>query len=356
MQAPIQLIDSRGKYKQTDGNIISSVVSQNGHYVAFATADGDLWLVERKNIQQAELWQKIQPHEGGILCLSQDITPSGFITAGDDNQIVQIIPGKEPELLVKTKRWVEHMVTWFDKEGSSSKVAFVEGKQVHIYQDHFNKPLCVLEHDSTVSDLTFSKDGQNLATSYYNGATLWAIKDQKADKIKDFVWKGSHLVIALHPKEEAIVTSMQDHDLHGWRISDAHNMRMSGYPVKVQSLNFSNDGKWLATSGAESVVMWPFFDGGPMGKPPTELPGIPGGYCTIVKFHPVYGDLLAAGFIDGSILLISPDGEKVLPITLGQDKDFGSITALNFDMAGSLLFFGTEKGVIGLVDLSASNE
>lgn len=354
MQAPLQLIDSRGKYKEVEGNIIGCVTSQDGQYSAFATADGDLWLVDRKNLQQPETWQMLQPHEGGILCLSQDMTPSGFITAGDDNQLLRIIPGKEPELLAKTKRWAEHMVTWFDQSGSACKVAFTVGKQVFLYQDHFDEPVCVLEHESTVSDLTFSKDGKKLVTSYYNGAAFWSAADKVGTKIKDFTWKGSHLVVALHPKEEAIVTSMQDHDLHGWRISDGHNMRMSGYPVKVNSLNFSNDGKWLATSGAESVVMWPFFDGGPMGKPPVELPGIPGGYCTIVQFHPAYGDLLAAGFIDGSILLISPDGEKVLPIVLGQDKAFGAITALNFDPSGSLLCFGTEQGVIGLIDLAAS--
>lgn len=354
MQTPQQLIDSRGKFKQVEGNIIDCVSSQNGQFIAFATADGDLWLAERHHIQQPDTWQKIQPHEGGILCLTQDMTPSGFITAGDDNQLLRIIPGKEPELLVKTKYWVEHMVTWFDQDRNFCKVAFTVGKEVHVYQDQFDEILCVLEHDSTVSDLSFNQEGQKLATSYYNGASLWSVADQKGEKIKEFIWKGSHLTVALHPKEEAIVTSMQDHDLHGWRISDGHNMRMSGYPVKVQSLNFSNDGKWLATSGAESVVMWPFFDGGPMGKPPVELPGIPGGYCTIVQFHPAYTDLLAAGFIDGSVLLISPDGEKILPVTLGQDKDFGSITALNFDAKGSLLCFGTEKGTIGVIDLSAS--
>ncbi|CAI3959612.1 WD40 repeat (WD40) (PDB:3UVN) [Commensalibacter communis] len=351
MQAPLQLIDSRGQFKEVEGNIIGCVHSQDGQYIAFATADGDLWLVARKDLQQPNNWQKLQPHEGGILCLSQDMTPSGFITAGDDNKILRIIPGKEPELLLKTKRWAERMVTWFDETNVGIMVAFTVGKEVHIYQDHFDEPKTILEHESTVSDLVFNQDGQKLVTSYYNGATLWSLKDNT--KVKEFTWKGSHLAVALHPKEEAIVTSMQDHDLHGWRVSDGHNMRMSGYPVKVQSLNFSKEGKWLATSGAESVVMWPFFDGGPMGKPPVELPGIPGGYCTIVRFHPVYGDLLAAGFIDGSVLLISPDGEKVLPISLGQDKAFGAITALNFNNSGDILCFGTEKGIIGLIDLAA---
>ncbi|MDI2091579.1 WD40 repeat domain-containing protein [Commensalibacter oyaizuii] len=353
MNTPLQLIDSRGKYRQVEGNIISCVVSQDGQYIAFATADGDLWLVPRNELEDPQQWQMIQPHDGGILCLARDSTPSGFLTSGDDNQIFRIIPGQDPQLLVKTKRWVEHIALWIDPKGKGTKIAVTVGKEVHIYHHDFDQPITILPHESTVSDLTFNQEGTRLATAYYSGVTLWDVKQPVAKKIKDFIWKGSHLVIALHPREEAVVTSMQDHDLHGWRISDGHNMRMSGYPTKVQSLQFSNDGKWLATSGAESIVMWPFFDGGPMGKPPVELPGIPGGCCTIVQFHPTYGDLLAAGFLDGSVLFISPDGEKVLPISLGQEKDFGEVTAISFDLSGSLFCFGTEKGIIAVIDLTA---
>jgi len=42
-------------------------------------------------------------------------------------------------------------------------------------------------------------------------------------------------------------------------------MRMSGYPAKTEALSFTAKGKWLATSGADAMVLWPFFGGGPMG-------------------------------------------------------------------------------------------
>jgi hypothetical protein len=35
-------------------------------------------------------------------------------------------------------------------------------------------------------------------------------------------------------------------------------MRMSGYPSKTRSFSWSGDGKWLATSGAEAAIIWPF--------------------------------------------------------------------------------------------------
>ena len=49
-------------------------------------------------------------------------------------------------------------------------------------------------------------------------------------------------------------------------------MRMSGYPAKVKSLSWSSKGKWLASSGAQAAIVWPFqAKDGPMGKAPVEL-------------------------------------------------------------------------------------
>ena len=41
---------------------------------------------------------------------------------------------------------------------------------------------------------------------------------------------------------------MQENALHGWRLADGQHMRMTGYPGKTQSLGFTRNGKWLATS------------------------------------------------------------------------------------------------------------
>jgi hypothetical protein len=40
-------------------------------------------------------------------------------------------------------------------------------------------------------------------------------------------------------------------------------MQMSGYATKVRSMAWTNRSRYLATGGAESVVCWPFFGGGP---------------------------------------------------------------------------------------------
>ena len=52
------------------------------------------------------------------------------------------------------------------------------------------------------------------------------------------------------PDGKFLISSMQEAALHGWRIADAKDMRMGGYPSKVKSLAFLRDGMMLATSGA----------------------------------------------------------------------------------------------------------
>ena len=60
--------------------------------------------------------------------------------------------------------------------------------------------------------------------------------------------------------------------LHGWRLADRKDMRMSGYGARVRSLDWTADGKWLATSGSTQLILWPFQGkDGPMGKTPRIL-------------------------------------------------------------------------------------
>ncbi len=79
-------------------------------------------------------------------------------------------------------------------------------------------------------------------------------------------------------------------------------MRMSGYPSKTESMGFTRNGRWLATAGADTIVLWPFFGGGPMGKAPMEMAGGDKVVCTRVAAHPK-DEVVAAGFADGLVVL-----------------------------------------------------
>ncbi|KXV15443.1 hypothetical protein AD933_08730 [Acetobacter malorum] len=340
------LIEKRGASRTVEGHITACAASRDNMRFAFTTAEGDVIVAHRSDLTEPASWATYAVHDGAALALAPDTDPGGFLTGGDDGRLCRLDMHGEIEELGKTRRWVEHVVSHVDAK--TAYIASASGKQVELRDGRGETVLKTLEHPSSVTGIVFDAKGKRIAASHYNGASVWYTQP-KSESVRSLEWKGSHTGIAIHPASEALITSMQDNDLHGWRLSDGHNIRMSGYPTKVKSMSFSRTGKWLATSGADVVVLWPFFGGGPMGKPPAELPGMGGALCTRVAYNPEQ-EILAAGFADGSVIMIEPESQRVLPVCLNGGS---AISALSYSSDGCLLGFGTEDGLIGLVDLSA---
>lgn len=341
------LIEKRGAYRQVEGEITGCTASRDSSRFAFTTGEGDVVVAHRQDLMAPQAWATYAVHDGPVLSLSPDTLADSFLTGGDDGRLCRLDPTGEIEELGKTRRWVEHISTFVSDK--SALIAAASGKNVELRDATGRTVIRTFEHPTTVGGIAFDPKGKRLAASHYNGVSLW-FTQSKDGSARVLEWKGSHLGVAMHPGGEAVITAMQENDLHGWRLADGHNIRMSGYPTKVRSMSFSSNGKWLATSGADVVVMWPFFGGGPMGKPPAELPGAGGALCTRVAFHPSQ-EVVAAGFANGTVVMMEPATQRVLPVSLGHA---GAITALAYSPDGCTLGFGTEDGVIGLLDLAAT--
>jgi hypothetical protein len=335
------LLDSRGTARELGAWVIGAAFTRDGAACAFALGDGTLRLARPAAPQ--EQWTAAEAHPAGAcLALAPD-GADGLLSGGDDGRLVRTgADGAVQQIApLGAMKWVEHVAT---HEGGLRAASV--GRRLHLF-DARSAALKVLDHPTAVGGIAFDAKGKRVAASHYNGASLWFVA-AKQDKPRLLEWKGSHGAIAISPDGTHVVTAMQENALHGWRLEDGQHMRMSGYPSKTKSLSFTARGRWLASSGADSVVIWPFFGGGPMGKAPTELAGGDGVLCTAVACHPQH-EVVAAGFADGLVVLAEIASGRVVPVA---PPGRAAISAIAWNAGGTHLGFGAESGFAGLVDLS----
>ncbi|HVV79977.1 MAG TPA: WD40 repeat domain-containing protein [Pseudolabrys sp.] len=281
---------------------------------------------------------RVPVHAGAILASVSD--GRRILTGGDDGRVVETnAAGETKEVAADPKkRWIDQLALAGDGSFaySAGKTAYVQPKKGETRS---------MDAPSTVAGLAFAPKGFRLAVAHYNGVSLWFPNSQAAaEKLE---WKGSHLAVGFSPDGRFIVTAMQEPTLHGWRVQDGKNMRMSGYSARVRSFNWSSDGAYLATSGSEQLILWP-YDGkdGPMGKQPKMLAPMQA-RVAMVACHPKQ-PVVAVGYADGLVLLVrSEDGAEIVARRPGGSP----VTALGWDRAGARLGFGTEDGEAGVVNL-----
>ncbi len=314
-------------------------VAAGGHVVGLAWL-GDALAVASGDGTVALGGRSIPVHpDGAVLVASADAR--GIVTGGDDGRVVLTdASGTVTELGHEKGRWIDAVAL-----GPGGTAAWSAGKRV-VARDAKGR-LASWEAPSTARGLAFMPKGYRLAIAQYNGASLWFPGTEAKPEMLE--WKGSHLDVTVSPDGRFVITSMQENSLHGWRLQpDRGHMRMSGYAAKPRSLAWSHDGKWLATSGADAVIVWPFDSKeGPMGKKPREM-GVRPAKVTRCAFHP--GSLVvAAGYEDGCILLIRmTDGSELLMRPASRS---GPVTALAWDRTGARIAFGTAGGEAGRLTL-----
>jgi WD40 repeat protein len=304
-----------------------------GDSAVFVLGEEALLLVGKDGAEQ-----RVPVHGGAILAAASD--GDRIITGGDDGKVVSTGPDGESEVIATDakRRWIDHVAV-----GPNDTIAWSAGKQA--FARSAKGAERVLEMPSTVGGLAFAPKGVRLAIAHYNGVTLWFPNAQTEPERLE--WKGSHLGATMSPDGKFVVSSMQEAMLHGWRISDHKDMRMSGYGARVRSVDWTVGGKWLATSGSNQLILWPFQGkDGPMGKTPRILAPVEA-QAEIVACHPKQ-EVVAVGYADGLVLLVRiDDGAEVLA-----HKPAGApVTALAWSAGGKMLAVGTEDGEAGVIDL-----
>jgi WD40 repeat protein len=297
----------------------------------FASADGGV----RFGLDAAA----VAAHPAGALAAI--IEKATVLSGGEDGSVVRSAPGGSVTRLGEEKgRWIDALAS-----GPDGAAAWSTGKTVTARSGKGETKR--IDMPTTARGLAFLPKGYRLAVAHYNGASLWFPNASVAPD--QLVWKGSHLDVVVSADGRFVVTSMQENALHGWRVEDKAHMRMTGYPAKTRSMSWSHDGAWLATSGAEAAIIWPFSGkDGPMGKAPREC-GVRPLRASRVAFHPA-ALVLAIGYDDGCVMLVRlTDASELLVRAPGKEQ--GAISALGWDPEGRRLAIGGADGYAGVLSL-----
>lgn len=212
-----------------------------------------------------------------------------------------------------TKTWADSDVNLhrFDRAGWScgavwtpdgTRVAVAAGRRVVVHGADGEQLWRTGEAPSTITGLTWIRDGREVAASAYGGVYRYA--PHSTAPTGHLAYPGSHLAIAAAPDNKWICTGNQDRSVHIWRTRDASELEMAGYPDKVARLAFDTTGRWLANNGAPDVTVWDFSGKGPGGTSPRQLRGHDA--VTDLAWQPGVRGVLASAGSEGALCLWKP--------------------------------------------------
>lgn len=301
----------------------------------FALSDGSVFVAPREGDTR-----RIAAHDGVILSAAPHPDGKRLVTGGDDGRLKAISPDGSVETIGELRKWVDHLAA----SAASGVIVAGVGKEAIVFKA--DKETHRFGYPSTIGGLALDAKGRRLAVSHYGGVTLRLVlaADDKGNALN---WAGSHLALTISPEGEYVITGMQENALHGWRLPEKTDLRMDGYPSKTKSFSWDKRGRWLATSGASSAIVWPFVGKlGPQGKPPMQ-PGEREALVSAVAFHPT-DEVLAIGYFDGAALIVR------LADQMGMELDEpgeAAVSALAWSPDGKQIALADEAGRGAIITL-----
>ena len=199
-------------------------------------------------------------------------------------------------------------------------------------------------HDGGVQSVTYSPDGQTLATAGRdNTAKLWRLSGEPLATLNghdDVVWS-----VTFSPDGETLATASRDGTIRLWDTKGAELEVFKGHEGDVYSVAFSPNGKTVVSAGEDSTVRLWNLDGDLLQTMEGHSGAVNG-----VAFSP-NGRTVASASDDGTIKLWTTQGE--LTRTLEGHK--GSVQAVSFSPDGVEIASASEDNTVKLWSLEGEN-
>lgn len=195
-----------------------------------------------------------------------------------------------------------------------------------------------LFHNGFVTRVSFSPDGQLLASGSESGTRLWKLD---GTLLKTFTGSQDSRIpdVSFSPDGQTIAAAGNDGKVRLWK-PDGTLIKVLSQVGAVRAVAFSPDGQLLASGGDAEARLWK-ADGTPLAK----LPGV--GIVWTVAFSPD-SQLLALAGSDQTVALLTREGKRLR--TFKGHNDF--ITSVSFSPDGRTIASASIDGVLKLWTLA----
>jgi len=320
--------------------------SPDGVWLAIASGSGEVTLLNAADHQTITL----EPAgTTSIDCLGFSYD-GRFLAAGGQNgqvKIWEILSDAQstqpsPPTLLKV---LEHPRTWVDRLAWSptrNELAFSLGRYVQVWDADSGEIVSTLPFEnSSVLDLVWHPDGEQIAASGQLAVKIWARSDWDNDPVVQEL-AAAGIAIAISPDGQYLAAGNLDNTLIVWGWNSPHPWRMTGFPSKVSRLAWANatraSAPIVAAASGAGLIIWR--------KQRTDEAGWA---SQVFDLH--QKKIVALAFQPGSSLLASAaeDGRVILwhkakslsQILEGADQGF---SALAWNPQGNLLAAGGAQG------------
>ncbi|MEG3974940.1 hypothetical protein QT970_10005 [Microcoleus sp. herbarium8] len=297
----------------------------------------------------------LQGHEGGLLSGVNAVSVGGnaqnpvIASAGEDGTV---------RLWDKSGRQTKQLVA--EGESFSAIAVSLDGQKIIAGQrngtvylwDKSGKQLLKTwaAHGSYITTISFSKDGQTLATAGGEDglARIWTVTGNKLGELKHPQIK-KMLGVSLSPDGQFVATASDDNRARIWTVNGQEVRRLEGHQGWVTVVNFSPNGQSIATGSNDGIVkLW-------NAKTGENLQNFRGhrGVVLTASFSRDGKRLVSAGR-DGFVRLWNLADRPVQRLELTGFKD--DVNAIAFSPDGKTIAGAGDEGVMRLWDAKSGKE
>ena len=338
----------------------ASAFDASGRSAAFALADGTLALAPMEDEESANSRWRVSIENGRATISPRrrpvpeptivpiDVAPirvapfagRGFLAGGASGRLVAVAPDGTTRALVELDSGPVDAI-----RPASGHAAFVAaGGVVTRYDAHGSTARAVGRYEDPLRAMAPSPDARRVALGFDGRIAIEPTEDDGPERLafdlgpaQALEWSADGRVLAAGLARGGIALI----DLETRRV-----LRLPDYPAAVGRLDWADDSRLLATSGAYRAIVWSLREGD--SKPRTIETGRAAFVAvTVARLHP-HRPLLALGYENGTIVITRVGDREELVV---RDPSPGAIGDLHWSPDGEHLAFHTLRGSAGILDL-----